>query len=173
MKIIICGFMGSGKTTFLERVKSNCSEENNKLFDFKDLDEEVLKEQKGKYGSISDLVKSIGWSSFRKLEFDLVHRELETEKDFFISLGGGALNARSLQKIKALNGRLIWLNTPFEHCYRRVMDNPESRPLSTTGEEGLRELYNTRLEYYSKADLILDERQQDELADLDLLLKKL
>ena len=173
MKIIICGFMGSGKTTFLERVKSNCSEENKKRYDFMDLDAEVLKEQKGKYDSISDLVKSVGWSLFRKLEFDLVQRELETEKDFMISLGGGALNARSLQKIQALDGKLIWLNTPFEHCYQRVMDNPASRPLSTTGEEGLRELYNTRLEFYSKADLILDERQQEELADLNLLLKKL
>jgi shikimate kinase len=158
--ILICGFMGAGKTTFLNELKTSSNSDQ-----FSDLDEEIFQREGSNFRDLAQLIESLGWEKFRSLELKiLADLKIESENstsDLFISLGGGAVS----EKLLELNNSweqcfLVWLNTPLETCLERIKDDP-TRPLTSKGPKYLKELYEQREKYYQRADICLDASSQD------------
>lgn len=158
MRVLFCGFMGAGKSYFLQRMSNNSSD----LWQFADLDQMIFQREQPAKMTVGELVKAKGWDYFRSRESKLLSEYLEKNENCFLALGGGALSTESnLECIRGFeNSRLVWLNTSFETCYQRILDDKIERPLLEMGKEKLLELFKNRQSDYLNADLILDEREQ-------------
>lgn len=120
-KIVLVGYMGSGKTT----VGKLLSEKTG--IPFFDLDEIIeINTQK----TISELFLELGEIKFRKLEHETLNHFLATQIDFILSLGGGtpcyANNHLQLQKEGITS---IYLKASIEELFRRLMPEKSHRPL--------------------------------------------
>lgn len=145
MNIILCGFMGCGKTTVGKALAEMLS------MDFVDTDEMIENEQGT---TISIIFSEHGEEYFRQLE-RLTCEKLGKSDGKVIATGGGALTFE--QNVKALkeNGKIIFLDADFETLCDRV-GNAETRPLFRNREKA-KELYNTRKEKYQNAcDIKID-----------------
>lgn len=146
MKYFICGFMGSGKSYQLEKLKSD---ERFFGYSFYDLDEEISKSE-GE-AELGELIIQNGFEWFRKKEFEVLKSIMNKDEDLWLSLGGGTVtHPKSLDFLKKFQG--YWLNTPFSICFDRIKDD-ENRPLVSAGEEKLRDLYQEREKIYQIFDI--------------------
>ncbi|MDO5548006.1 MAG: shikimate kinase [Eubacteriales bacterium] len=139
--IVLCGFMGSGKTTIGRKLARalNC--------DFLDADQ-YLEEREGK--TISTIFDEVGETGFRDIETDCA-RELAEKDGCVIALGGGAVLRPENVALYKKNGILIHLNTPF---YRIVqnLSRDTTRPLLQGDKENqTRILYQKRKPIYAAA----------------------
>ncbi len=166
MNILVCGFMGSGKTTFVESFR------HNQLgFESVDLDSAVAEELGLLPSDLGEWINKNGLENFRHREIFTLKKLLENSGQKIISLGGGTLEAPGFWELSGPN-KLVFLNTPFETCFSRIKNDP-NRPLTSLGEEGLRSLYQKRLPLYLKADLTLSESEIKELSGLAMLVHNL
>ena len=149
MKIFICGFTGAGKTSLLKDLKRTLSQK----FHYIDLDEYITK--KYLHLSIADFIDEQGFEAFRKLETKAL-LDLDLKTNIIVSLGGGALSDQTVALLKGWKG--LFLNTPFEICYKRIQNDP-TRPITKSSKEQLLELYNKRLGYYSKFEAVENAQQ--------------
>lgn len=170
IKILICGFMGSGKSYWLDYLKKNSSSSG---FCFLDLDHEIAKSLNIQPSQLGEWIKKYDWPAFRKLEEEMIASFLGENKEGVLSLGGGALTEKLLEKCKInTKVKIVFLNTPFELCYERITGD-NNRPLVTLQKEELRALYEQRYALYSKADLILDVEERKEIDGIDSLVHTL
>lgn len=136
--IVLCGFMGSGKTTIGRKLARALH------YKFIDMDDYLETRENKK---ISDIFAQIGEQGFRDIETACAH-EVAGLTDCVIALGGGAvLREENVEQYKK-NGLLIHLNTPF---YRIVqnLSRDSSRPLlKGDKEKQTRLLYNQRKSIY-------------------------
>jgi len=120
-KIVLVGYMGSGKTT----VGKLLSEKTG--IPFFDLDEII---EKNTQKTISELFLELGEIKFRKLEHETLNHFLVTQIDYILSLGGGtpcyANNHLQLQKEGITS---IYLKASIEELFRRLMPEKSHRPL--------------------------------------------
>lgn len=153
MKILICGFMGSGKSTLMDKWKA---ESENSEWLFQDLDDLVFEKLKDHGNTLGEAIEEVGWENFRNTEADLLKEKISEDKKIILSLGGGTLEREeSLRLIKeSENTYLVYLATPFEQCWERVSGD-ENRPLVKNGKEFLADLFKKRESQYSQADTSL------------------
>lgn len=149
---LLCGFMGSGKTTLMERLQNE--------IEAIDLDHLVVEKLQIKgFASIADFVDEEGWEEFRYLESDnlslLLDNYQESQQDVLIALGGGAVNEMNLSMIEDTEAELIYLDVPFETCWQRIK-NDTSRPLVMEGQQACFDLYKERQKYYRRAQVRVD-----------------
>lgn len=136
--IVLCGFMGSGKTTIGRKLSRilGCP--------FIDADR-YLENREGK--TIPEIFAESGEAGFRDMETDCA-RELAEKTGCVIALGGGAVLRDENVALYKKNGLLLHLNTPF---YRIVqnLSRDTSRPL-LQGDKATqtRLLYNQRKKIY-------------------------
>ncbi len=144
--IILCGFMGCGKTTL---AKALANEYNMPLID---TDEEIVKRE-GR--TIAEIFSSDGEQYFRDLETALI-KELSESEGAVISLGGGlAANERNHPYLKQA-GALILLDCGIEQTLNRITGDG-SRPLTAGGVDDIIARYNFRKPIYeSVADIVID-----------------
>ena len=135
MNILVCGFMGSGKTTFVESFK-----DNELGFDCIDLDHAVASDLGIKAGELGAWINQHGLEEFRQKEMHILERLLNNRMMKIIALGGGTIEGSEYPSIKT-QAKTVFLNVPFETCFQRIKNDP-NRPLTALGEEGLRALYN-------------------------------
>jgi shikimate kinase len=144
--IAITGFMAAGKTTVGRALASRLACE------FVDLDEVITEQQKR---SISEMIKTDGEDSFRRLETRTLAEVLLPGDDFVIALGGGTWamgdNRRLLNE---QNARVVWLDAPFELCWKRIPVGDNGRPLAPSREVA-EKLYRARRPIYELAELRL------------------
>lgn len=139
--IILCGFMGCGKTTVGKELAWRI------FYNLVDTDERI-EAAAGK--AISDIFAQDGEGAFRGLESKVL-REVLQDSGQVIALGGGALMRQSNVEAAKSAGRIIFLNTEFDTCYSRI-ESGNSRPLVTRStREEMQELYNERLPVYRAA----------------------
>ncbi len=161
MVILICGFMGAGKTTFLSQLEKNSSEKNLYL----DLDQVLVEKHSGQFENLSQLIGHFGWEQFRELEFETLVNLVElngekSDRDLIVALGGGSLNIPLLSLIKKDQAIfLVWLKTSFNICLERI-EGDQLRPLAKKGANGLEKLYLEREKLYRKADYCLTASDQ-------------
>ena len=119
--IYLVGFMGSGKTSILKKIKQIVNA--NTI----DLDENI----EIKYGSINKIFQTKGEKYFRNIELE-TFQELP-DKDTVIALGGGSLEvSHILDEVK--NSELsFYLKDTFENLWKRISNS--ERPLVKKGKK--------------------------------------
>lgn len=144
MKIVLIGFMGSGKSTvaalLAKSMNLNCVE----------TDKEIAESQN--FSSVAELFAKLGESKFRELESEKASA-LRDATNIIISPGGGMIINEKNQKNLRHNATTIFLDTSFEEVIKRVQkqmrDTGEKRPLFSNLDEALA-LYEKRLPIYEK-----------------------
>lgn len=140
--IILCGFMGSGKTT----VGRQLADLTGRRFIDTDL---LITEKAGM--TIPEIFKNHSEQYFRELEREVCARAA-AQRRVIIAAGGGALTFPENVNVFADSGDIVLLDVPVEVILKRLTGDI-SRPLLARPdrEEAARELYNRRLPAYRTA----------------------
>ena len=148
MNIVLCGFMGCGKSTIGKLVAKKTHRE------FIDLDR-FIEEKQGM--SIREIFETYGEDYFRNCETDAIS-ELVNKNDVVLALGGGAVLKNTNVELLKSSGKIIFLDVTANTVFSRLK-NDTSRPLLNT-EDKLAEItkrLNDRLPIYTTvADKIID-----------------
>ena len=138
--IILCGFMGSGKTSIGKLLAKKLS------MNFVDMDSYIEEKQGMK---IPEIFAQFSEEYFRDAEHAAA-KELSQKNDCIISTGGGALTfERNIATFKQ-TGKIVFLNPGFYECYKRIANT--DRPLVKANKrEELKALYKKREQLYRKA----------------------
>jgi 3-dehydroquinate synthase len=148
MKIVLTGFMGTGKTSV--------GRELSKALGYAFIDTDVLIEKREGM-PISLIFKKKGEDYFRSVEQKTVEEVSKMEKAV-IATGGGVIKNRTNVKNLGRRGIFIWLKATPEIILRRVMLEGGKRPLLDV-KEPLREinkLLEERMVLYKRADASVD-----------------
>lgn len=138
MKIILIGFMGSGKTTIAKHLAKQLGIERIDM-------DEVIIQQSGR-SSDQEIFEKDGELRFRELETS-VAQQLQHTDQAVISTGGGiVMNAINLLYLKT-NGTVIFLHNSFETSKKRV--NKNNLPPLFRDETKAHALYALRLPLYT------------------------
>ena len=138
--IVLCGFMGCGKSTVGKRVA--------KKLGFKFINGDTYIEQK-ESKTISEIFSENGEEYFRKVESDAMV-ELSKKSNTVIATGGGAvINPKSAESLKQ-TGLLIFIEVTPETVIERLK-NDTTRPLlqQPDKETAIKELMLKRYPIYS------------------------
>ena len=153
MKIFFIGFMGSGKTHWGKQVSEKLH------IPFFDLDEQIISHE-GK--SITEIFSENGEEYFRLLEKDILHIISESHENFVMACGGGTPCYYNNIDYMNKSGTSIWINTPIDTLFQRLIKEKETRPLiKNLSSEQLKRFiikkFSDRKIYYEQADIIVDE----------------
>ena len=156
-RIILIGYMGSGKTT----VGKALSKETGMMF--YDLDWYIESRMRK---SVSQIFAEKGEDGFRKIEYNMLHEVAEFE-DVIISCGGGT--PCFFDNIDYLNqqGDVVYLKATPETLYKHLLMGKVERPLlkGKSSEEliaYITEHLKERAPFYEKARYTLDVSVLDE-----------
>ncbi len=146
-RIIITGFMAAGKTTVAAALAQKLR------YHMLDLDQSIV-ERAGR--TIHEIIQTDGEASFRETETKALREALEHSTACVIALGGGAWTVeRNRLLIAEYLGYTVWLDAPFDLCWRRITESEPVRPLAR-GEEQAHRLYNERRALYELASLRIE-----------------
>ncbi len=156
-RIIIVGFMGSGKTTVAKALAARLG------CGLADLDAIVAAQQNM---SVPELIRARGESSFRDAETAALQVVLDRKTPRIIALGGGAWTLERNRDLINKHGCLtVWLDVPLDLCWQRITDHPTRRPLALD-EATARELYRERHPLYALADIRVGVTNKMSASDL-------
>lgn len=155
--VVMVGMMGAGKTavgTALARLLG---------VEFRDSDEEIVLAANR---SIAEIFERDGEAFFRARETEVIGRLLRGTP-CVLSTGGGAFLADTNRQLIHEVGVSVWLRADLETLWQRVR-HKATRPLLRTANprETLRELYEARLPFYAKADLVVDSSAEQSLEEM-------
>lgn len=142
MNIVLCGFMGCGKSTVGKALAQQLG------FQFVDMDA-YIEEKTGK--TVSAIFAEDGEPAFRKMEADAC-RDLSRQTGQVIATGGGALLQPGNREALEAGGVIVLIEVTAETVLARLMDDG-TRPLLAVDdkETAVRELMAKRLPTYRKA----------------------
>ena len=165
MRIFLIGFMGSGKSHWGGLLSETLS------LPFFDLDEQVTTHA-GR--SIVEMFTSKGEEYFRLQEKDVLHAITENHDSFVMACGGGSPCYFNNIEYMNLSGTTIWINTPVDTIFQRLINEKEKRPLiKELSDEQLKRFINKKFAdrkiYYEQADITIDE----EPVQLEKLIEKI
>ncbi|MBI4682829.1 MAG: 3-dehydroquinate synthase [Nitrospirae bacterium] len=148
MKIVLTGFMGTGKTSVGKELSGILG------YQFVDTDR-LVEEKEGK--PVSLIFKEKGEDYFRKLEQDTV-KEVSMMRNVVIATGGGVIKNRKNVENLGKNGIIVWLKADPEIILKRVMTEGGKRPLLDVEEplEEINKLLSERIKLYEQADTSVD-----------------
>lgn len=139
--IFLIGFMGCGKSTVGPVLASLLGRK------FIDLDRN-MEIQAG--CTIGELIARDGEECFRRLETEALRTVACS--DAVIAPGGGAFTRDENRELMAQSGLTVWLDAPFDLCWRRIREDSTIRPLAPD-EVTARDRHEARLLLYSQTDL--------------------
>lgn len=161
MRIILIGFMGSGKTHWGKQVAHRLQ------LPFFDLDEEVVKAENK---SVADIFAESGEEYFREKEKEILETLVEENESLVLSCGGGTPcffnNIDYMKKV----GIVVWLNTQVDVLLQRLLKEKAKRPLiKDIDDDELRSYIirklNERRMYYEQADVVMDKEDAISMND--------
>ena len=162
-RIILIGYMGSGKTT----VGKALSKETGMMF--YDLDWYI---EGRMHKTVAQIFAERGEEGFRKIEYNMLHEVAEFE-DVIISCGGGT--PCFFDNIDYLNGQgdVCYLKATPEVLYKHLLMGKVERPLikGKSPEELIKfitEQVGKREEFYTKARYTLDVSLMDSFEKIKL-----
>ncbi len=143
--IVLCGFMGSGKTVVGRELAKimGCK--------FVDTDEYIEKEQGV---AIKAIFASRGEEYFRDLEYEMCKKVAEM-KNCIVSTGGGAMTYQ--RNVDAIHhgAKIVFLDASFDVICERIGDST-TRPLFRDKVKA-KQLYDERKhKYLAAADYVID-----------------
>ena len=148
--IILCGFMGCGKSTIGKIIAKKTGKK------FIDMDPYIEEKAEMK---ISEIFEKFGEASFRDMEHEAC-KELSEMKGMVIASGGGAFTFdRNVEVFKGKD-KIIFLDVELETIKYRLR-NDKVRPLlqRPDKDKAMEELYNKRFPIYQKASDIIVKGQ--------------
>lgn len=157
MNIILCGFMGSGKTVVGSELAKIMGRR------FVDTDE-LIEEEQGV--AIKAIFAMYGEEHFRDLEYECC-KNVSRLKNCVVSTGGGALTfERNVEALKE-SGKIVFLDADFDVICDRIGDNT-NRPLFQDREKA-RALYDERKsKYLACADIVIDGNMSARKTAMDI-----
>lgn len=136
--LVLCGFMGSGKTTIGRKIA--------RLLGLEFIDMDIyLEQQEGR--KISDIFAEDGEPYFRDLETKYA-RELSEKNGCVIATGGGCVLRPENVELLKKNGILIHLDTPFFRIVQNLSRDTSRPLLQGDKEKQTRTLYSQRKKIY-------------------------
>jgi 3-dehydroquinate synthase len=142
-RVVLTGFMGSGKSTIGRRLAAELG------WEFVDTDALVVT-MAGR--TIADLFAD-GEAHFRRFERQAIGSLLGRER-VVVSVGGGAIAEEETRALMAALGPAVWLDAPIDELWRRCGRDP-SRPLALD-EATFRARYAARRPLYARVPLRVD-----------------
>ncbi len=158
MKVVLIGYMGSGKTTV---GKLLAEELKFKFIDLDDYIETSLKE------SITHIFETKGELYFRKKESELLNKILDDNRDLVIAIGGGTpCYGSNMDTILQKTKLVFYLKLSIASLTERLNKEKEHRPLiSHLKDEDLPEFIGKHLfergVYYSRANYTVTGDHKD------------
>ncbi len=146
MKLVLVGFMGSGKSTVGRLLSRKLS------LPFVDLDSLIV-ERTGM--SIPQIFREKGEGYFREIEREILISELSSSRNLILSTGGGAPAYRDNMNLINRFSTSIFLHASFETLFSRISGD-RNRPLASLDRERLKNLFLKRLPFYRKAHITIN-----------------
>ncbi len=139
-KILIAGFSGAGKSSFLKAIGADTPFGWDR---FDDLDNLIAK----KAGNdIPTIIALEGWPKFRQREQEALAEWLQGKHTGVLALGGGTITKEiyvSLNRMPKV--RIVHLHADFETCWKRLNEPLAAvRPLVQKGKMEMEKLYLER-----------------------------
>jgi shikimate kinase len=145
--IIITGFMGAGKTTVARALE--------RRLDGRMIDLDCFITERERHTPAA-LIDALGEEKFREAETRALEVLLKSGTVHVIALGGGAWTvARNRALIHEHQCFTVWLDAPFELCWKRIADTRDQLPLARDLEQA-RQLYDQRRMLYDLAALRIE-----------------
>jgi shikimate kinase len=137
-RVILIGFMGSGKTSVGRLLASRLG------WDFVDTDAEI----ETRVGArVTEIFRSRGEAAFRDLEAGIL-ASLRDREGVVIATGGGAPTQRANAAFfSSPHAAVFYLQVSLETALQRTGENRD-RPLLARGKDAVRALYEGRLALY-------------------------
>ena len=160
--IYVVGFMASGKSTVGRALAHKLG------WNFFDCDDEIEAAEKT---TIAEIFSARGEAEFRRIETAILRQHvkwIERGRPAVLALGGGAFAEPVNRELLMGNGVAIWLDCPFETVQRRVAATSH-RPLARDPEQ-FAELYRSRRDAYSLADLSIPIESDEPAVTVDAIL---
>src|SRR5436305_3259732 len=157
-RIVIVGFMAAGKTSVARALARLLGCE------MIDLDETISEQEKR---SIHELITERGEEDFRRAETRVLRALLEKNPARVIATGGGAWTVERNRDLIAEHDCLtVWLDAPFDLCWKRIGREQGTRPLAPD-RQATHSLYRARRPLYELASLrgeVGEEKSAGEMA---------
>jgi len=148
LRILLVGFMGSGKSTVGAELAARLG------WRFVDTDDVVERDQ-GLL--IEQIFSTLGEARFRELEHEVMQALLQQEQLVVASGGGWAASPGRLSDLGA-GATTVWLRVSAEEAVRRAQAQSHDRPLlrRTDALRAVRELLLLRTPLYAKSQYEVD-----------------
>ena len=151
MKILLLGYMGSGKSAVGQQLAEVLT------IPFYDLDQEIEKELKK---TVSEIFQKKGELFFRKTENNVLVQLLASKENYVLALGGGTPCYGNVMKLiqEREDVKSIYLHTSLEELTKRLYPERKKRPLIAhlETEEALNDFIRKHIFernfYYNQAD---------------------
>jgi len=156
-QIVIIGFMGTGKTTVARELarKLNCCAI--------DLDELITQHEKR---NPQEIILQDGEDAFRSIETKTLRAVLREGSARVVAVGGGAWTIGENRKMIAEHRALtVWLDAPFELCWKRIDAGRAERPLARSREMA-QKLYAERRPIYEAADACVTVNENESVEQI-------
>ena len=155
MKLVLLGYMGSGKSSVGQRLADVLN------YPFKDLDSEIEKREGQQIPSLFD---DKGEIYFRRKESEVLAELLADEEKVVLALGGGTpCYANNMDLILEQDGtQAVYLNASLDSLVNRLFEDRHTRPLIShlEDQESLKDFVRKHLfertHHYLRADHVVD-----------------
>ena len=125
MKIVLLGYMASGKSSIGRRLSKKLS------LRFLDLDDYIIEKEKM---SISEIFKNKGEVYFRLIENKYLKEVLNFEDDFILALGGGTpCYANNMHLIKNSDAVSFYLQSSVKSLVKRLLKRKSKSKIYNEG----------------------------------------
>ncbi len=144
--IVLTGFMCAGKTTVARALAAQLR------CPMLDTDALIV-EREGR--TVEAIIDEEGEPRFRQIETETLRAALADNASarIVVALGGGAWTVAENRALIAAHHCLsVWLDAPFDLCWRRINESAETRPLARS-RTSARALYDARRAVYELATL--------------------
>ena len=164
MRIVLVGYMGSGKSTLGKKLASKLG------FSFYDTDQIIEEQYKI---SIYNFFEKYEEDVFRKIEYDVL-KNILIHNNAVISTGGGTPCFRNNMDIINKNSYSVYIKMHIDSIETRLINSKKSRPLlKDISQTNLKAFIEKQLlereKYYNQANLII----KGEKLDINYLIESL
>lgn len=155
MRIVLIGFMGSGKSTIAALLAKKLEKNLVEM-------DQIVEQKAGM--SIDKIFATGGEIAFREAEI-AVAKELHNKDNCVISTGGGAIMNQIIIEYLREKSVIIFLKSKFLTSKKRIKKNPR---ILFRDFKKAKELYSVRLplyRYYADYEIETDEKKPEEIVE--------